>query len=204
MTGPDGASHHGMWDMTLTSVVPGLHLAAPRDGSQVAAAIRCAVDIDDGPSVIRFPKGAAGSSIDAVRQVGTVDVLAEPDTDDDVDVLVVGVGSMAGTALTVGDKLTAGGRRVRVVDPVWALPVSKELVALAGRVGAVAVIEDNVAPGAVGTQVGAALADAGLTVRVHGYGLPKTFIAHANRGQVLDAVGLTPDHIVADLEPRLG
>jgi len=205
VTGPDGASHHGMWDMAITSIVPGLHLAAPRDGDQVAAALRVAVDIDDAPSVIRFPKGAAGTSIDAVRRAGTVDVLAEPDADAecDVDVLVIGLGSMAGTALTVGDKLTAGGRRVRVVDPVWALPVSDDLIALARAADAVAVLEDNVAPGAVGSQIHRALSDAGLTVPVHGYGLPKAFIDHANRGQVLDAVGLTPDHIVADLEPRL-
>ncbi|MEO7069761.1 MAG: 1-deoxy-D-xylulose-5-phosphate synthase [Nostocoides sp.] len=205
VTGPDGASHHGMWDMAITSIVPGLHLAAPRDGAQVAAAVRAAVDIADGPSVIRFPKGSAGTSIDAVRRVGTVDVLADPDTeaDGEVDVLLVGLGSMAGTALTVGEKLTAGGWRVRVIDPVWALPVSEDVVGLARLAGAVAVIEDNVAPGAVGSQVGQALSDAGLTVRVHGYGLPKAFIEHASRGQVLDAVGLTPDHIVADLEPRL-
>ncbi len=205
VTGPDGASHHGMWDMAITSIVPGLRLAAPRDGDQVSAALRVAVGIDDGPSVIRFPKGAAGTSIDAVRQVGTLDVLADPDTDPegDVDVLLVGLGSMAGTALTVGEKLTAGGRRVRVADPGWALPVSADLVGLAGRAGAVAVIEDNVSPGAVGSQLGRALADAGLTVPVHGYGLPKAFFDHATRGQVLDAARLTPDHIVADLEPRL-
>ena len=122
ITGPDGASHHGMWDMTISGVVPGLHLAAPRDGQQVVRALHAAVDIADAPSVVRFPKGTVGDPITAVRTVGTVDVLAEPDADD-VDVLLVGVGSMAATTLTAAEKLEAEGVRVRVVDPVWVLPV---------------------------------------------------------------------------------
>ena len=136
ITGPDGASHHGMWDMTISGVVPGLHLAAPRDGQQVARAVRAAVDIADAPSVVRFPKGSVADPIVAVRTSGTVDVLAEPD-DGDVDLLLVGIGSMATTALAAAEKLTAEGVRVRVVDPVWALPVSDDLVALArcGRPG---------------------------------------------------------------------
>ena len=134
ITGPDGASHHGMWDMTISGVVPGLHLAAPRDGQQVARAVHAAVDIADAPSVVRFPKGTVAEPIAAVRTVGTVDVLVEPD-EGDVDVLLVGIGSMAATALTAAEKLSAEGVRVRVVDPVWALPVSDDLVGLA-RLGA--------------------------------------------------------------------
>ena len=134
ITGPDGASHHGMWDMTISGVVPGLHLAAPRDGQQVARAVRAAVDIADAPSVVRFPKGSVADPVVAVRTSGTVDVLAEPD-DGDVDLLLVGIGSMATTALAAAEKLTAEGVRVRVVDPVWALPVSDDLVALAGSAG---------------------------------------------------------------------
>ena len=150
ITGPDGASHHGMWDMTISGVVPGLHLAAPRDGQQVARAVRAAVDIADAPSVVRFPKGSVADPVVAVRTSGTVDVLAEPDGDD-VDLLLVGIGSMAVTALAAADKLTAEGVRVRVVDPVWALPVSDDLVALAGSAGRVAVVEDNVVVGGIGS-----------------------------------------------------
>ena len=138
ITGPDGASHHGMWDMTISGVVPGLHLAAPRDGQQVARAVRAAVDIADAPSVVRFPKGPVADPVVAVRTSGTVDVLAEPD-DGDVDLLLVGIGSMATTALAAAEKLAAEGVRVRVVDPVWALPVSADLVTLAGAAGRVAV-----------------------------------------------------------------
>jgi 1-deoxy-D-xylulose-5-phosphate synthase len=203
ITGPDGASHHGMWDMTISGVVPGLHLAAPRDGQQVARAVHAAVDIADAPSVVRFPKGTVADPIAAVRTVGTVEVLAEPD-EDDVDVLLVGIGSMAATALTAAEKLSAEGVRVRVVDPVWALPVSDDLVRLAGSVRRVAVIEDNVVVGGIGSQVALAVRAAGSDVPVDAHGIPKRFLDHGSRGHVLDAVDLTPDAVAADVRARLG
>jgi 1-deoxy-D-xylulose-5-phosphate synthase len=203
VTGPDGSSHHGMWDMTISGVVPGLHLAAPRDGQQVARAVRAAVDIADAPSVVRFPKGTVADPLEAVREVGGVDVLAEPD-EDGVDVLLVGIGSMAATALTAAEKLTAEGHRVRVVDPVWALPVPGALVDLAGSAGRVAVVEDNVVVGGVGTQVEQALRDAGVEVLVDLFGLPKQFLPHGSRGQVLDGVALTPDGVAGRLRAHLG
>ena len=203
ITGPDGASHHGMWDMSITGVVPGLHLAAPRDGHQVARAVRAAVDIADAPSVVRFPKGTVGDPIVAVRTVGTVDVLAEPDTGD-VDVLLVGIGSMAATALTAAEKLATEGVRVRVVDPVWALPVSPDLVALAASARRLAVVEDNVVVGGIGSQVALAVHEAGSDVPVDVFGIPKRFLDHALRGQVLDAIDLTPDAVAGHLRDRLG
>ncbi len=203
ITGPDGASHHGMWDMTISGIVPGLHLAAPRDGQQVARAVHAAVDIADAPSVVRFPKGTVAEPIAAVRAVGTLDVLAEPD-EGDVDVLLVGIGSMAASALTAAEKLAAEGVRVRVVDPVWALPVSDDLVALATSVRRVVVVEDNVVVGGIGSQVALAVRDAGCDVPVDSFGIPKRFLDHASRGQVLDAVHLTPDAVATAVRTRLG
>ena len=204
ITGPDGASHHGMWDMTLTGMVPGLHLAAPRDGEQVRAALREAVDISDAPSVIRFPKGTAPEPIPAVDRLGDVDVLREPSGDGEgLDLLVVGVGCMAATALTVAEKLEAQGLRVRVVDPRWSLPVSPDLVETARAARAVAVVEDNLEVGGVGTHIAAALTEAGLDVPVHLHGIPTEFIDHASRGQILERLGLTPESIAAELLARL-
>jgi 1-deoxy-D-xylulose-5-phosphate synthase len=205
ITGPDGASHHGMWDLTLTGMVPGLHLAAPRDGEQVRAALRDAVDISDAPSVIRFPKGSAPEPIPALRRLGTVDVLQEPEVDaeGEVDLLLVAVGSMAPTGLTVAEKLAAQGSRVRVVDPRWALPVSRDLVEAARAARAVAVVEDGLEIGGVGTHVAAALTEAGVPAPVHQFGIPTEFLDHASRGQVLDQVGLTPDAVAAELGARL-
>ena len=208
VTGPDGASHHGMWDMTLTGMVPGLHLCAPRDGEQVRAALREAVDISDAPSVIRFPKGTAPEPIVAVARLGTLDVLRDPSPGDDgsqdVDVLLVAVGCMAATTLTVAEKLEAQGLHVRVVDPRWVLPVSGDLVEAAREAGAVAVIEDNLEIGGVGTHIAAALTEAGVSVPVHEFGIPTEFIDHASRGQVLEQIGLTPEAIAAELAERLG
>ena len=153
--------------------------------------------------MVRFPKGSVAEPIEAVRVVGGVDVLAEPD-DGDVDVLLVGVGSMAATALTAAEKLTAEGHRVRVVDPVWALPVPDAVVTLARAAGRVAVVEDNVVVGGIGSQVTQVLRDAGLEVPVDLFGLPKRFLDHGARGQVLDAVELTPDAVAGALRRHLG
>jgi 1-deoxy-D-xylulose-5-phosphate synthase len=202
VTGSDGASHNGMWDMTLTSIVPGLRLAAPRDGEQVRLQLREAVEVSDGPTVIRFPKGDVADPLMAVRSTGEVDVLFE-NAGDDVDLLVVGVGAFAGLAIEAGEKIAAHGRDVRVVDPRWVLPVSDDVVVLARRARAVAVVEDNLVSGGVGSAVTLALRQAGLDVPVHTYGIPKQFLDHASRGQILEALGLTADQVVADLEPRL-
>ena len=195
ITGTDGASHNGMWDMTITGLVPGLHLTAPRDADELARALREAVDITDAPSVIRFSKQNPPAPIPALRTVGTVDVLFDPDTDDTADLLLVGLGEMAATAMSVAEKLTAQGYTVRVVDPRWCLPVSADLVGLARDVRAVAVLEDNLVVGGVGSQVTQALREAGMRLPVHLHGIPKRFLAHASRGEVLEEIGLTPDAV---------
>lgn len=199
VTGPDGASHHGMWDMALASIVPGLHLAAPRDGAHVASAMRDAVDISDAPSIVRFPKGSAPAPIPAVRSVDGVDVLVETTTEASVDELIVGIGSMMPTSLTVAEKLAAEGRSVRAIDPVWALPVNDVIVELARSAGRVTVIEDNLVNAGVGSQIALALADAGLRIPVRQFGIPRRFLDHASRGQVLEEIGLTADPIAAAL-----
>ena len=203
VTGTDGASHNGMWDMSVTGLVPGLHLCAPRDARELTRALAEAVDIDDAPSVIRFSKQNLPAPLPAVRTAGTVDVLLEPGPDTSVDLLLVGLGEMATTAMSVADKLTAQGRTTRVVDPRWCLPVSDDLVGLARNAGAVAVIEDNLVIGGVGSQVGQALRDAGLHLPVHLHGIPKQFLAHASRGEVLEEIGLTPDAIADQLAAAL-
>ncbi len=202
VTGSDGASHNGMWDMTLTSIVPGLRLAAPRDGEQVKKQLREALEVSDGPTVLRFPKGDVADPLLAVRSSGDVDVLFE-NAGDDVDLLLVGVGAFAGLATEAGEKIAAHGRSVRVVDPRWVVPVSVDVVSLARQARVVAVVEDNLVSGGVGASVTRALRDAGIDVPVHTYGIPKQFLDHASRGQILEDIGLTAEQVVTDLEPRL-
>ena len=202
VTGSDGPSHNGMWDMTLTSIVPGLHLAAPRDGEQVKLQLREALDVADAPTVLRFPKGDVAEPVAAVRSVGGIDVLHETG-EGEVEVLVVGVGAFAGMSVDVGEKLAAQGHTVRVVDPRWVLPVSPALVELARSAGAVAVVEDNLVSGGIGSAVTSALREAGIDVPVHTFGIPKRFLAHASRSELLEELGLTADTVVAGLAPKL-
>jgi 1-deoxy-D-xylulose-5-phosphate synthase len=205
VTGSDGASHNGMWDMTLASVVPGLRLAAPRDGDQVKVQLREALEVSDGPTVIRFPKGDVGPTLPALRRHGSLhgglDVLHETSRDA-CDVLVVGVGAFATMAVEIAEKLEAQGQSVTVVDPRWVLPVSDDLVDLARSAGAVAVVEDNLVSGGVGAAVGLALREAGVAVPLHQYGIPKQFLEHASRGQVLEEIGLTADAVATSLAAR--
>ena len=202
VTGSDGPSHNGMWDMTLTSIVPGLRLAAPRDGEQVKLQLREALDVSDAPTVLRFPMGDVAVPVAAVRSVGGVDVLHETG-EGEVEVLVVGVGAFAGMSVDVGEKLAAQGHTVRVVDPRWVLPVSPALVELARSAGAVAVVEDNLVSGGIGSAVTFALREAGVDVPVHTFGIPKRFLAHASRSELLEELGLTADTVVAGLAPKL-
>jgi len=204
VTGTDGASHNGMWDMTVTGMVPGLHLTAPRDAHELARVVQEAADVDDAPTVIRFSKQNPPAPIPALRTVGTVDVLAEPAADQPVELLLVGLGEMAATAISVAEKLTAQGHTVRVADPRWCLPVSDDLVALARDAAAVAVVEDNLVVGGVGSQVALALAQAGVAVPVHLHGIPKRFLEHGSRGEVLEEIGLTPDAVADRLHAALG
>jgi len=202
VTGTDGASHNGMWDMTICSVVPGLRLAAPRDGSQLRLQLREAVDVSDGPTVLRFPKGDVADPVARVRRLGSLDVLRETGPGS-VDLLIVGVGAMASTSVSVAEKLEAQGYSVRVIDPRWVLPVSPELIRAAADARAVAVIEDNLVSGGIGSAMTLALSQAECTAAVHCYGIPKEFLAHASRSQVLDQIGLTPDAIATSLGTAL-
>jgi 1-deoxy-D-xylulose-5-phosphate synthase len=202
VTGSDGPSHNGMWDMTIASIVPGLRLAAPRDGQQVRLQLREALDVADAPTVIRFPKGDVGEPVPALRQQGGVDVLHETDPAG-CDLLVVGVGAFAAMAVDVAAKLEAQGHRVTAVDPRWVLPVSPGLIELARTAGAVAVVEDNLVTAGVGIAVTHALREAGVEAPVHLHGIPKRFLDHASRGQLLEEVGLTADAVATSLATRL-
>jgi 1-deoxy-D-xylulose-5-phosphate synthase len=202
VTGVDGASHNGMWDMTIASVVPGLRLAAPRDGEQLRLQLREAVDVADGPTVLRFPKGDVANPVPRVRRLGSLDVLHESGQGA-VDLLIVGVGAMASTSVGVAEKLEAQGHSVRVIDPRWVLPVSPELVRAAGDATAVAVIEDNLVSGGIGSAVTLALRQGGCPAVVHCYGIPKKFLDHASRSQVLDQIGLTADAVATSLGSEL-
>ena len=192
ITGPDGASHHGMWDMSILQIVPGLQLATPRDGIRLRDALAKSLTIDDGPSVIRFPKGSISADLPAVDQREGIDILL---TTEQPRVLVVGIGPLAETAVAVGRRLSDQGIGVTVVDPVWALPINPALVALAADHELVITIEDNGTVGGWGTRLAQELRFAGVDTALREFGLPQEFIPHGGRGELLTEVGLTPQHI---------
>ncbi|MFD7335723.1 1-deoxy-D-xylulose-5-phosphate synthase [Streptomyces violascens] len=200
VTGVDGPSHNGMWDLSMLQVVPGLRIAAPRDAGQLRAQLREAVDVDDAPTVLRFPKESVGPDIPAVVRIGGMDVLRQ---DDDADVLLVAVGVLAPVCLQAAELLAGRGIRCTVLDPRWVKPVDEQLAPLAARHRLVAVVEDNIRTGGVGWAVGQALRDAGVDVPLRGFGIPEQFLAHAKRAEVLADIGLTPVEVAGRIGAAL-
>ncbi|MEI5097431.1 1-deoxy-D-xylulose-5-phosphate synthase [Streptomyces sp. PmtG] len=200
VTGPDGASHNGMWDLSVLQVVPGLRVAAPRDADQLRAQLREAVNVDDAPTLLRFPKESVGPEIPAVDRVGAMDVLR---ADPDPRVLLVAVGVMAPVCLQAADLLCERGIGCTVVDPRWVKPVDAALAPLAVRHHLVAVVEDNSRAAGVGAAVALALDDADVDVPVRRFGIPEQFLAHAKRAEVLADVGLTPVEIAGRISATI-
>ncbi|MEW2075670.1 1-deoxy-D-xylulose-5-phosphate synthase [Streptomyces sp. NPDC012403] len=193
VTGTDGASHNGMWDMSILQVVPGLRLAAPRDADQVRAQLREAVAVEDAPTVVRFSKGAVGPAVPAVGRVGGMDVLREPGTDTP-DVLLVSVGALAPMCLEIAALLDRQGISTTVVDPRWVKPVDEAMAPLAEKHRVVVTVEDNSRVGGVGSTIAQALRDAGVDVPLRDFGIPPRFLDHASRAEVMAEIGLTaPD-----------
>ncbi|WP_392750031.1 1-deoxy-D-xylulose-5-phosphate synthase [Streptomyces sp. LN590] len=200
VTGPDGPSHNGMWDLSVLQVVPGLRIAAPRDADRLREELREAVTVDDAPTVLRFPKESVGEAVPAIGRVGAMDVLHRAD---DPQVLIVAVGVLASVCLQAADLLAGGGIRCTVVDPRWVKPVDEQLAPLAGRHRLVAVVEDNSRAGGVGSAVGQALRDAGVDVPLRTFGIPEQFLAHGKRAEVLADIGLTPVEIAGRISAAL-
>ncbi|GAB2820499.1 1-deoxy-D-xylulose-5-phosphate synthase [Streptomyces daliensis] len=193
VTGSDGASHNGMWDMSILQCVPGLRLSAPRDADQLRAQLREAVDVDDAPTVVRYSKGAVGPAVPAVARIGGMDVLREAGAARP-DVLLVSVGALAPMCLEIAGLLDKQGISTTVVDPRWVKPVDEALAPLADQHRVVVTVEDNSRAGGVGSAVAQALRDAGVDVPLRDFGIPERFLDHASRGEVMAEIGLTaPD-----------
>ena len=200
VTGPDGASHHGMWDGSIMQLVPGMKIAAPRDAKRVAELLNEAVEVSDGPTVVRFPKGKVGGEVEAVAKLGGMDVLRTPEPRGlGEDVLLVGAGPMALTGLAVADRLADHGIGVTVVDPRWTKPVDEALVGAARRHRLVVVVEDNGRVGGFGDAVSRLLRDHDVDMPVKTFGLPQEFLSHGTREEILEEAGMTPQHLARQI-----
>ncbi len=189
VTGPDGASHHGMWDMSLLGLVPNLRIAAPRDGQRLRDLLSESLAINDGPSVIRFPSGAVPQDVTAVSSIGTVDVLLA--SDDPHRILIVAVGATVQMALAAAELAATAEQSIMVVDPRWIAPLPNELIDLARESAAVLTVEDNTRTGGVGSRLSQLLRDANVDVPVRDCGLPHAFLEHGKRSDIQQAAGLS-------------
>ena len=197
VTGPDGPSHHGIWDLAMLQLVPHIRIAVPRDAERLREELREAADVDDAPTVIRFPKGSVSPDLPAVERLEDgVDVLVESDAK---DVLLVGIGPMAHMAVDVAARLRAQGIGATVVDPRWVIPVQPSIVRLAASHRLVITIEDGIRVGGIGTRVRQVLRESGVDTAVDELGVPDEFIDHASREQILEDAGLTAAKIAQDV-----
>jgi len=193
VTGDDGPSHNGVWDLSFLQAVPGLRVAAPRDGTRLRELLREAIAVQDGPTVVRFPKGAVPADIPALDRAGPVELLYRAGAR---DVLIVAFGALAGAAVAAAGRLAALGTGATVVDPRWVKPVALEIPRLAAEHRLVVTVEDNVRAGGAGSGLAQALRDAGVDTPLRDLGIPPRFLAHGRRQDILADAGLTADGIV--------
>jgi 1-deoxy-D-xylulose-5-phosphate synthase len=192
ITGDDGPSHHGIWDLALTGIVPTMHVAAPRDGARLKELLREAIEIDDAPSMVRFPKGAVQEDIPAFERRDGIDVLYRGES---ADVLMISVGAMAAIAVEAASSAYREGVGVTVIDPRWVKPLPQSLVRMAERYKSVVVLEDGIRHAGIGSSVSELFRDAGVLIPLHSIGVPLEFIEHSKRGEILNDIGITAQNI---------
>jgi 1-deoxy-D-xylulose-5-phosphate synthase len=196
VTGDDGPSHNGIWDLALTGIVPTLHVAAPRDGARIRETLREAIDISDAPTLLRFPKGAVNADIPAFERRDGVDVLYRGES---ADILLVSIGAFAAMAVEAAGQAYREGVGVTVIDPRWVKPLPKSLITMAQRYKSVVVLEDGIKHGGIASTISELFRDAGLSVPVHSIGVPLAFIEHSKRAEVLQDLGITVQNITRSL-----
>jgi 1-deoxy-D-xylulose-5-phosphate synthase len=192
ITGDDGASHNGIWDLALTGIIPTMHVAAPRDGARLREVLAESIQITDAPSMLRYPKGEVIADIPAFERRDGIDVLYRGES---ADVLLVSVGAMAAMAVEAASQAYREGVGVTVIDPRWIKPLPQSLVTMANRYKSVVVLEDGIRHGGIASTISEMFRDAGLQVPIHSIGVPLTFLEHAKRGQILTELGITAQQI---------
>jgi 1-deoxy-D-xylulose-5-phosphate synthase len=195
VTGSDGASHNGMWDLSILGVIPGIRIAVPRDAVSLREQLREAVQVKDAPTVLRYPKGAVIQEVPAIERRGVLDILHRPSADEGHDVLLVAVGAFGELAVDAARRLSDQGIGVTVVDPRWVAPVPEELVELAAAHRMVVTVEDGGRHGGFGWTLAAAMRDAGLVMPMRDLAIPNRFLDHASRDQILAELGLTAQDV---------
>ena len=192
ITGDDGPSHHGIWDLALTGIVPTMHVGAPRDGARLRELLREAIEISNAPSMVRFPKGAVQVDIPAFERRDGIDVLYRGES---ADVLMISVGAMASLAVEAASSAYREGVGVTVIDPRWVKPLPQSLIAMAQRYKSVVVLEDGIRHGGIASSISELFRDSGVNVPLHSIGVPLDFLEHSKRSEILNDIGVTAQNI---------
>jgi 1-deoxy-D-xylulose-5-phosphate synthase len=196
ITGDDGPSHHGIWDLALTGIVPNMHVGAPRDGARLKEILRSCVAISDAPSMLRFPKGAVPADIPALERLDGLDIVHKGATQ---QVLIISVGSMAGMAIEVAQLAKTQAIEVTVVDPLWVKPLPHALLQMCAEYETVIVMEDGIKHAGIASSISEALRESGTNCELHSIGVPLEFIEHSKRAEILQDISITPDAIVQQI-----
>jgi 1-deoxy-D-xylulose-5-phosphate synthase len=196
ITGDDGPSHHGIWDLALTGIVPKMHVGAPRDGARLKEILRGCLDITDAPSMVRFPKGAVPQDIPAIERVAGVDILHRGSKK---QVLIISIGSMAAMALDVAKHAHEKSIEVTVVDPLWVKPIAPSLLSMCSEYETVVVMEDGIKHAGIASSISEALRDGQITCNLQSIGIPLEFIEHSKRAEILEDLEITPAAIVQQI-----
>jgi 1-deoxy-D-xylulose-5-phosphate synthase len=196
ITGDDGPSHHGIWDLALTGIIPTMRVAAPRDASRLRETLREALDVSDAPTAIRFPKGAVTKDIPAFERRDGIDVLYRGES---ADVLLVSIGAMAAIAVEAASQAYREGVGVTVIDPRWVKPIPESLITMARRYKSVVVLEDGIKHAGIASSISEAFREAGLSIAIHSIGIPLEFIEHSKRSEILDDLGISAQKISRDI-----
>jgi len=196
ITGDDGPSHHGIWDLALTGIVPSMHVGAPRDGARLKEILRQCVAIANAPSMLRFPKGAVPADIPAIERIDGVDILHRGEGK---KVLLISVGSMAGMALEVAQLAHQKSIEITVVDPMWVKPISPAVIAMCADYSTVVVMEDGIKHAGIASTISETLRETGSNCSLHSIGIPLEFIEHSKRNEILDDLEITPAAIVQQI-----
>jgi 1-deoxy-D-xylulose-5-phosphate synthase len=196
ITGDDGPSHHGIWDLALTGIVPNMHVGAPRDGARLKEILRSCIAISDAPSMVRFPKGAVPADISALERVDGIDILHKGATQ---QVLIISVGSMAGMAIEVAQLAQTQSIEITVVDPLWVKPIPNALLNMCANYSTVIVMEDGIKHAGIASTISEALRESGSNCSLHSIGIPLEFIEHSKRAEILEDIAITPAAIVQQI-----
>jgi 1-deoxy-D-xylulose-5-phosphate synthase len=196
ITGDDGPSHHGIWDLALSGIVPTLSIGAPRDQSRLKEILREALEVSDAPTVVRFPKGEVHADIPAFERRDGIDVLYRGES---ADVLLVSVGAMAPIAVEAASMAYREGVGVTVVDPRWVKPVNPALVTMAQRYKSVVVLEDGIKHGGIASSISELFREEGLNLPIHSIGIPLTFIEHSKRQEIFNDLGINAQSIARSI-----